>query len=274
MEERSQAEPSIQSSCGQTLISPQEGKLGQEAPESSGLASHSLPELQDPPKGPGSGLSQEKPEPQTPLTNSPQSHPEETPQDQCGQSTQGYKGEPIWGQDKRAPQSQRERKQAQQGQECSNSEVSEEVQGEATVWRQKEGNPQGHSRDLCRSPGKSIPQHELKRIPGPQLTQAVIAQEGVWAPLPAVAPAPEGGILASGGQEGKRGLPGALREQSCPGDPKPSKAAWPVPGSGEETLVSAEQEALQRLLDLYSAARQRRRRDQEQQRLRVRASQQ
>lgn len=288
MEERSQTESNIQSSCEQTLRSIQEGKLGQEAPEPSGLASQVLSALQDPSKGLGSSLSQKRAEPQKLLTNSPQGHSEETPQGQHGQSPQGYKGESIQGLDKGVPQSQSERKQAQQGQELEtsrfgegcNSEVWGEVQGEATVWCQEEGNPQGHSNDFCKFPGKPIPQHMGKRIarsPGSstQVTQVPATQEGVWASLPAVPPTPpqlqgpEGGILASEAQEQQPRLPSALREPRGPRDPKPSKAAWPAPGSREEALAISGQEVLQRLLELNSAARQRRRRDREQQRLRV-----
>lgn len=288
MEEKSQEEANIQSSCGQTLWSTQGGKLGQKAPEPSGLASQGLSTLQDPSKGLGSSLSQERTESQIPLINFPQGHPEETPQGQRGQSPQGYKGESIHEQDEGVPQSRSERKQAQQGQELktpllqegSNSEVWVEVQGEATVRRQEERNPQGHSSDFCKSPEKLIPQHVEKRTAGPQgsstqLTQAAATQEGAWAPFPAVPPTqpqlqgPEGGILASEVQGCHPKLPSALREQRGPRDPKPFKAAWPAPQSREVALASAGQEVLQRLLQLNGAARQRRRRDREHQRLRV-----
>lgn len=281
MEERSEREPNIQSSCGQTLRSTQEGKLGQEGSEPSDLASQGLSALQDPSKGLGSGLSQEIAAPQTLLTS--QGHPEETPQGRSGQSPQGYKGESIQGQDKGVPQSQSEKKQAQQGQEFkipplregSRSEVWGEVQGGATVWVQEENNLLGHSSDFCKSPEKPIPQHVEKGIAGPQggstqVTQAAATQEGAWAPsTPPQLQGPEGEILVSEAQERQPRLSSALREQRVPRDPKPSKAAWPALQSREETLVSAGQEVLQRLLELNGAARQRRRRDREQQRLRV-----
>ncbi|XP_074235195.1 uncharacterized protein LOC104652614 [Saimiri boliviensis] len=74
---------------------------------------------------------------------------------------------------------------------------------------------------------------------------------------------------------GSARLPGDLRGRgSCPELPKASTAAWPAPPSRPKAPagVSAAQqeEALQRLLELHSAARRRRRRDREQQRLRVR----
>lgn len=279
MEERSQAEPDIWGSCGQTLRSTQEGELGQGGPEPAGLASQGLSALQDPSRGLGSGLSQKRAELQTLLT--PQGHPEEIPQGQRGQSQQGYK-ESILGQDKGVPQSQSERKQAQQGQELkthwlrevSNSEIWGEVQ-EATGWHQEEDNPQGHFNDFCKSPEKLILQHVEKGIAGAQgastqVTQAAATQEGAWAPpTPPQFQGAEGGILASEAQECQPRLPSALREQRGPKDPEPSKAAWPAPRSEEEALASAGQEVLQRLLELNSAARQRRRRDREQQRLRV-----
>lgn len=288
MQERSQTEPNVQSSGEQTLRGTQEGKLDQEAPEPSGLASRGLSALQDPSKGLGSGLSQERAEPQTVLTSSPQGHSEGTPQDQRGQSPQGYKGESIQGQDKGVPQSQSKRKQAQQGQELEtprfgegcNTEVSGDVQGGATVWCQEEGNLQGHSNDFCKFPGKLIPQHVGKGIARPQgsstqVTQAAATQEGAWAPLLAVPPSPpqlqcpKGGILVSEAQEHQPRLLSAPREQRGPRDPKPSKAAWPALRNREEVLASSGQEVLQRLLELNCAARQQRRRDREQQRLRV-----
>ncbi|XP_076422206.1 uncharacterized protein LOC143272213 [Peromyscus maniculatus bairdii] len=291
MEESSQEEPNVPSSCGQTLRSPQEGKLGHEAPEPSGLASQGLSASQDPSEGLGAGLSPESAESQTLLTHSPQGHPEKTPQGQHGQWPRGYNGESIRGPDKGAPQSQRERKRAQQGQEFktpqfgegSNVEVCGDAQGEATAWRQEEGDSQGHSRDFCRSPGKPTLQRVESGIPGPlggstQLTQAVAIQEGAWAPPPAAVPpappvlrGPEGGMPASGAQEPQARLPGALWEQRGPRGPKSSKAAWPEPGSREDPLALEEQEALQRLLELHRAAKEKRRRDREQQRLRVRA---
>lgn len=283
MEERSQEEPNIQSSCGQTLVGTVEGKLGQEAV----LASLKLSALQDASKELGSGLSQERAQPQTPLT--PQDHPEKTTQGQCGQSPQGYKGESVQGQDKGVPQSQCERKQAQQGQELkiprfgegTNSVVWGEVQGETTVWRQEEGNPQGRSSDFSKFPEKQIPQPVEKRIAGPQgsstqLTEAAATQEGEWAPLPAVPSnppqlqSPEGRILATQAEERQPRLPSAHREQRGLRNPKPSKVAWSAPRSREEVLASPGQEVLQRLLELNGAARLRRRRDREQQRLRVR----
>ncbi|XP_052576672.1 basic salivary proline-rich protein 1-like [Peromyscus californicus insignis] len=289
MEERSREEPNVPSSCGQTLRSPQEGKLGQEAPEPSDPASQGLSASQDPSKGLGAGLSPERAESQTLLTHSPRGHPGKTPQGQHGQSPRGYNGESIRGQDKGAPQGQRERKQTQQGQEFktlqfgegSDSEVCGEAQGEATAWRQEEGDPQGHSRDFCRPPGKPILQRVETGIPGPpggstQLTQAVAMQEEAWAPPPAsMSPAPPvlrgpgGGIPAPGAQEPQPRLPGAVWEQRGPRDPKSSKAAWPEPGSRQDALALEEQEALQRLLELHRAAKERRRRDREQQRLRV-----
>ncbi|KAL1777523.1 kielin chordin [Sigmodon hispidus] len=288
MEERSQEEPNVQSSCGQTLRGPQEGMLGQEAPEPSDLASQDLPALQASSKGLGAGLSHEK-EPQTLLTDSPQSYPETSPQGQRGQSPRGYKGQSIWGHDKGAPQSQRDRKQTQQGQEFKtsqsgegrNSKVWGKAQEEGTVLLQEEGDSQGHSRDFCRSPGKLIPQHVETEIPGPpgsstQLTGALATQEGTPALPPALVPPsppllrdPGGGVPAFGAQEPQPRLPGALWEHKGPRDPKYSKAPWPEPGSREETAAGAEREALQRLLKLHSAARERRRRDREQQRLRV-----
>ncbi|GAB1290631.1 Kielin/chordin-like protein [Apodemus speciosus] len=280
MEERSQAEPDIWSSCGQTLRSTQEGELGQEGAEPAGLAAQGLSALQDPSRGLGSGLSQERAEPHTLLT--PQGYPEETLQGQRGQSPQGYKEESIRGQDKEVPQSQSERKQAQQGQECKtpwlrevrNSEIWGGVQ-EATVWHQEEGNPQGHFSDFCKSPEKLILQQVEKGIAGPQgastqVTQAAATQEGAWGPpTPPQLQGTEGGILASEVQECQSRLPSALREQGGPRDLEPSKAAWPAPRSEEEALASAGQEVLQRLLELNGAARQRRRRDRERQRLRV-----
>lgn len=291
MEESSQEEPNVPSSCGQTLRSPQEGKLGHEAPEPSDLASQGLSASQDPSEGLGAGLSPESAESQTLLTHSPQGHPEKTPQGQHGQWPRGYNGESIRGPDQGAPQSQRERKRAQQGQEFktpqfgegSKAEVCGDAQGEATAWRQEEGDSQGHSRDFCRSPGKPTLQRVESGIPGPlggstQLTQAVAIQEGAWAPPPAAVPpappvlrGPGGGIPASGAQEPQPRLPGALWEQRGPRGPKSSKAAWPEPGSREDPLALEEQEALQRLLELHRAAKERRRRDREQQRLRVRA---
>lgn len=277
MEESGPAEPNVQSSCGQRLRSPQEGTLGQEGPEPSDLASQGLPELQDPPStGLGAGLSHERAEgaePQTLLTDSPQGDPE-TPQGQRGQSPRSYTGEPIRGQDKAVPQSRSERKQAQQEfepphfGEGGNSEVCGEAQGGATVWRREEGHPEGCSRDFCRSPGKPTPQHVQTRIPGPpggspQLPRVVATREGAWAPSPAAIP-------AFGAQEPPPGLQGAPWEQRGPGDPKSSRAAWPEPRSREEALAGAEQEALQRLLELHRAARERRLRDRERQRLRVR----
>lgn len=68
MEESSQEEPNVPSSCGQTLRSPQEGKLGHEAPEPSDLASQGLSASQDPSEGLGAGLSPESAESQTLLT--------------------------------------------------------------------------------------------------------------------------------------------------------------------------------------------------------------
>ncbi|XP_040584406.1 chromosome alignment-maintaining phosphoprotein 1-like [Mesocricetus auratus] len=282
IEERSQAEPNVQTSCGQTLRSPQEGTLGQEGPEPSDLASQGLPELHDPSKGLGAGLSHERAEgaePQTLLTDSPQGSPEETPQGQRGQSPRGYTGESTRRPGKGAPQSQRERKQAQQEvktPQCGdggNSEVWGEAQGVAKVWRQEEGDPEGHSRDVCRSPGKPIPQHAETGIPGPpgssaQLTPVVATQEGAWAPTPAAMP-PWAPSPLRRPQEPQPRLQDALWEQRGPRDPKSWKAAWPEPRSREEAPAGAEQEALQRLLELHRAARERRLRDREQQRLRV-----
>nr|XP_028702108.1 G protein-regulated inducer of neurite outgrowth 1-like isoform X4 [Macaca mulatta] len=85
---------------------------------------------------------------------------------------------------------------------------------------------------------------------------------------PGVGPGP-------GEQEvGQARLPGALRGRGGgPERPKASKAAWPAPlgrAKAPAGLSVAQQEtALQRLLELHSAARWRRRRDREQQRLRV-----
>lgn len=280
MEERSQAEPNVQSSGGQTLRSPQEGKLGQEAPEPADLASQGLPASHDPPKGLDTGLSYESAGRLPLLADSPQGYPEETPQGQGGQSLPGYNGESIPGLGKGAPQSQRERKQSQQGQEFKTPQFGEdsnsEGQGKATVWRQEEGNPQGHSRDFCRFPGKPIPQCVETEIPGPPGSSTQLTQEGEWAPpcvmVPPAQPLlrdPEGGIPAFGEQEPQR-LPGSIWEQRGPRDPKSSKAAWPEPRSTEEALAHTEQEALQRLLELLGAARERRRQDREHQRLRVR----
>nr|XP_048307020.1 uncharacterized protein LOC125411150 [Myodes glareolus] len=273
MEERSQAEPNVQSSGGQTLRSPQEGKLGQEAPEPADLASQGLPASQDPSKRLDTGLRCERAELLPLLVDSLQGHPEETPQ--------GYNGESIPGLGKGAPQSQRERKQSQQGQEFKTPQFGEdsnsEVRGKATVWRQKEGDPQGHSRDFCRFPGKPIPQCVETEIPGPPGSSTQVTQEGKWAPPCALVPpaqpllrGPEGGIPAFGEQEPQTRLPGSIWEQRGPRDPKFSKAAWPGPGSTEEALARTEQEALQRLLELHGAAKERRRQDREHQRLRVR----
>ncbi|XP_072865430.1 uncharacterized protein [Chlorocebus sabaeus] len=85
---------------------------------------------------------------------------------------------------------------------------------------------------------------------------------------PGVGPGP-------GEQEvGQARLLGALRGRGGgPERPKASKAAWPAPlgrAKAPAGLSAAQQEtALQRLLELHSAARWRRRRDREQQRLRV-----
>ncbi|KAL0618068.1 hypothetical protein AAY473_010729 [Plecturocebus cupreus] len=82
--------------------------------------------------------------------------------------------------------------------------------------------------------------------------------------------------LGPGEQEvGSAWLPGALRGRGgCPEISKASKAEWPAPPSRPKApagVSAAQQEAaLQRLLELHSAARRRRRRDSEQQRLRVR----
>ncbi|KAH0508324.1 Kielin/chordin-like protein [Microtus ochrogaster] len=282
MEEKSQTEPNVQSSGGQILRSPQEGKLGQEAPEPADLASQGLPASQDPSKGLDTGLSYESAEPQPLLADSPQGHPEETPQGQRGQSLLGYKGESIPGLGKGAPQSQRERKQSQQDQEFKTPQFEEdsnsEVWGKATLWRQEEGDPQGHSRDFCRFPGKPIPQCVKTEIPGPRGSSTQLTQEGEWTPPCALVPpaqpllqGPGGGIPDSfGEQEPQTRLPGSIWEQRGPRNPKSSKAAWSVPGSTEEAPARTEQEALQRLLELHGAARERRRQDREHQRLRVR----
>lgn len=142
------------------------------------------------------------------------------------------------------------------------------------MWRQEEGDPEGHSRDVCRSPGKPIPQHAETGIPGPpgssaQLTPVVATQEGAWAPTPAAMP-PWAPPPLRRPQEPQPRLQDALWEQRGPRDPKSWKAAWPEPRSREEAPAGAEQEALQRLLELHRAARERRLRDREQQRLRVR----
>lgn len=281
MEERSQAEPNVQSSGGQTLRSPQEGKLGQEAPEPADLASQGLPASQDPSKGLDTGLSWESAEPLPLLVDSLQGHAEETPQGESGQSLQGYNGESVPGLGKGAPQNQRERKQSQQAQEFKTPQFGEdnnsEVWGKATIWRQEEGDPQGHSRDFCRFPGKPIPQCVETEIPAPPSSSTQLTQEGEWAPPCALVPpaqpllrGPEGGIPAFGEQEPQTRLPGSIWEQRGSRDPKFSKAAWPGSGSTEEALARTEQEALQRLLELHGAAKERRRQDREHQRLRVR----
>ncbi|XP_011943398.1 PREDICTED: uncharacterized protein LOC105598556 isoform X1 [Cercocebus atys] len=84
------------------------------------------------------------------------------------------------------------------------------------------------------------------------------------------------GVGPGPGEEevGQARLPGALRGRGVgPERPKASKAAWPAPlgrAKAPAGLSAARQEtALQRLLELHSAARWRRRRDREQQRLRV-----
>lgn len=276
MEEMSQTEPNVQSSGGQTLRSPQEGKLGQEGPEPADMASQGLPASQDPSKGLDTGLSYESAEPQPLLADSPQGHPEETPQGQRGQSLPGYKGL-----GKGAPPSQRERKQSQQGQEFKTPQFGEdgnsEVPGKATLWGQEEGDPQGHSRDFCRFPGKPISQCVETEIPGPPDSSTLLTQEGEWTPPCALVPlaqpllrGPGGGMPAFGEQEPQTRLPGSIWEQRGPRNPKSSKAAWPEPGSTEEAPARTEQEALQRLLELHGAARERRRQDREHQRLRVR----
>lgn len=281
MEERSQAEPNVQSSGGQTLRSPQEGKLGQEAPEPADLASQGLPASQDPSKGLDTGLSWESAEPLPLLVLSLQGHAEEIPQGESGQSLQGYNGESVPGLGKGAPQNQRERKQSQQAQEFKTPQFGEdnnsEVWGKATIWRQEEGDPQGHSRDFCRFPGKPIPQCVETEIPAPPGSSTQLTQEGEWAPPCALVPpaqpllrGPEGGIPAFGEQEPQTRLPGSIWEQRGSRDPKFSKAAWPGSGSTEEALARTEQEALQRLLELHGAAKERRRQDREHQRLRVR----
>ncbi|XP_060230181.1 collagen alpha-1(I) chain-like isoform X2 [Meriones unguiculatus] len=169
-----------------------------------------------------------------------------------------------------------EGQQARQGQELetpwfgksSNSEVRGAVPGGAAAWRQEEGRPG----DPCRAPGEPTPQRGEDGPPGvragsSQRPPAAAAREGERAPVPAELPGPP----RPRGPEGRTLAPGAPknREQRGPGDPRPSKAAWPAPGSREATPAGAQQEALQRLLDVYCTARRRRRRDRERQRLRV-----
>ncbi|XP_055464152.1 collagen alpha-1(III) chain-like isoform X2 [Psammomys obesus] len=167
------------------------------------------------------------------------------------------------------PGGRRQARQARQGQELeaprvgkgSNSEVRGAVRGGAAAWRQEEGHPG----DPCRAPGEPTAQRGEDGPPGAPRT--VAAREGERAAVPAELPGPprprgpEGGTLAPGAPENG--------EQRGPGDPRFSKAAWPAPESREATPAGAQQEALQRLLDVYCAARRRRRRERERQRLRV-----
>nr|XP_012644626.1 basic salivary proline-rich protein 2-like isoform X1 [Microcebus murinus] len=126
-------------------------------------------------------------------------------------------------------------------------------------------------------PGRRAPAR--RRLPGPgavmprSLRLGDSGQQALPAALPGLARDSHALQGPVGQQVDEARLPGALWERrGGPKGPESSKAAWPAPaGRGTERAdaSAAQQEALQRLLELHGAARRRQRRDREQQRLRV-----
>ncbi|XP_070950227.1 uncharacterized protein [Macaca nemestrina] len=189
------------------------------------------------------------------------------------------------------------------------SQAWEVAPGEATVQLPEEGGSRSHQRDSCGSLKAQTPKpvgresSDLRRrttammqgrIRGetqksaPAVAKLGVAQEGAWAALPTPKPPARqllpgrgaGAVMPAtlrakgSGQQGLPGVSGGLQTRSAIrtgcralewAPARESRRAKAPAG-----LSAAQQEtALQRLLELHSAARWRRRRDREQQRLRV-----
>ncbi|ELW48026.1 hypothetical protein TREES_T100001054 [Tupaia chinensis] len=208
-EEGSQAGPTTQRPLLPPSRSPQ-GKMTTQ--ETLGLQAP-----QDPPKGLGSILDQERTELQRTLRM-------DTPQSQRGEDSLGQRGEAPQSErlksQKGAPQSQRgnglkcQREGTPWGQETdlvqssegSISQAWEVALGEAVVQSPKEGDPPGYPRDFCRplreqstqpggreSPGSRGRTTQLMQDEDQRETTLAVAKPGpagkaAWAPLPAPAP--------------------------------------------------------------------------------------
>lgn len=199
-EERSQAEPTTQGPLPTSSGNLEGRKVTQEAWGSSGLSSQGLPEPQDPGKGLGWSLGQDRAEFQKlPRTAIPQSQREKTIQGKSGEATQALRevvsGGPWWetpqGENKDALQGHRgnfpecQRKEAllepseetSQGEEVKilqfsgggsqDSQSREVAQREAPTQPQEEGDSLGIPGDFCRSRGEQMLRPREKERPGP-----------------------------------------------------------------------------------------------------------